>query len=155
MVKTPCFQCRGGGGGLVNQSCPTLCDPMHCSPPGSSVHGFFQAKILEQAAISSSRGSSQLRDRTHVSCISCIDRQIFTTAPPGKWPGVWVGVQILNGFVVRQKNVFPFFFLFILCLSSIFKKQVLNMYPKNLSIVLSLKIKISLTIKHRGQKVNM
>ena len=51
--------------------------PVHCSPPGSSVHGVFQAKILEQAAISSSRGSSQPRDRTHVSCISCTDRQIY------------------------------------------------------------------------------
>ena len=38
------------------QSCPTLCNPMNCSPPGSSVHGIFQARILEQVAISSSRG---------------------------------------------------------------------------------------------------
>ena len=37
------------------QSCPTLCDPMHCSPPGSSVHGISQARILEWVAISSSR----------------------------------------------------------------------------------------------------
>ena len=40
------------------QSCLTLCDPMDCSPPGSSVHGIFQARILELVAISSSRGSS-------------------------------------------------------------------------------------------------
>ena len=40
------------------QSCPALCDPMDCSLPGSSVHGIFQARILEQVAISSSRGSS-------------------------------------------------------------------------------------------------
>ena len=40
------------------QSCPTLCDPMCCSPPGSSVHGIFQARILEQVAIPSSKGSS-------------------------------------------------------------------------------------------------
>ena len=33
------------------QSCPTLCDPMHCSPPGSSVHGIFQARVLEWGAI--------------------------------------------------------------------------------------------------------
>ena len=51
------------------QSCSPLCDPMDCSPPGSSVHGIFQARILEWLAISSSRGSSRLRDRTHVSCI--------------------------------------------------------------------------------------
>ena len=52
------------------QSCPTLCDPMDCSPPGSSVHGVFQARILERVAISFSRGSSQPRDWTQVSCIS-------------------------------------------------------------------------------------
>ena len=44
---------------LVAQSCLTLCDPMDCSPPGSSVHGILQARILEWAAISFSRGSSQ------------------------------------------------------------------------------------------------
>ena len=53
---------------LVTQSCPTLCDPMDCSPPGSSVHGIFQARILEWVAISFSRGSSQPRDGTQVSC---------------------------------------------------------------------------------------
>ena len=53
----------------VAQSCPTLCDPMDCSLPGSSVHGIFQAIVLECIAISFSRGSSWLRDRTQVSCI--------------------------------------------------------------------------------------
>ena len=43
---------------LVIQSCPILCDPMDCSPPGSSVHGFLQARILEWVAFYSSRGSS-------------------------------------------------------------------------------------------------
>ena len=51
----------------VAQSCPTLCNPMDCSPPGSLVHGIFQAWILEWVAISFSRGSSQPRDRTQVS----------------------------------------------------------------------------------------
>ena len=50
--------------GLITQLCPTLCNPMDCSPPGSSVHGMFQARILEWVAISSSRKSSQPRDRT-------------------------------------------------------------------------------------------
>ena len=53
------------------QVCPNLWDPMDCSPPGSSVHGIFQARILEWVAISSSRGSSQSRDQT---CISYIGR---------------------------------------------------------------------------------
>ena len=53
----------------VVQSCPTLCDPMDCSLPGSSAHGIFQARILEWVAISFSRGSSRPRDWTQVSCI--------------------------------------------------------------------------------------
>ena len=62
------------------QSCPTLCDPMDCSPPGFSVHGILQARILEWVAISFSRGSSQPKDQTHISCISYNGRQIFTTS---------------------------------------------------------------------------
>ena len=53
----------------VAQSCPTLCDPMDCSLPGSSLHGILQARVLEWVAISFSRGSSWPRDRTRVSCI--------------------------------------------------------------------------------------
>ena len=48
----------------VAQSCPTLCDPMDYSPPGSSIHGIFQAGVLEWVAISFSRGSARPRDRT-------------------------------------------------------------------------------------------
>ena len=50
---------------------------MDCSPRGSSVQGISQAKMLEWAAISYSRGSSQPRDQTHVSCVSCIGRRIL------------------------------------------------------------------------------
>ena len=53
---------------LVAQSCLILCDPMDCSPPGSSVREIFQARILEWVAMSFSRGSSQPRDGTQVSC---------------------------------------------------------------------------------------
>ena len=59
------------------QLCPTLCDPMECSLPGSSAHVISQARILEWVAISSSRGSSWPRDQTHVSYISCIGRQVL------------------------------------------------------------------------------
>ena len=52
---------------VVAQLCPTLCDPIDCSPPGSSVHGILQARILEWVAISFSRGFYSLRDTT---CIS-------------------------------------------------------------------------------------
>ena len=65
----------------VTQSRLTLCDPMNCSPPDSSVHGIFSAKILQWVAISYSRGSSRPRDRAHVSCLA---GGFFTTVPPGK-----------------------------------------------------------------------
>ena len=61
----------------VAQGCQTLFDPTDCSPPGSSVHAIFQTRVLEQVAISYSRGSSQPRDQTCVSCICCISRQIL------------------------------------------------------------------------------
>ena len=63
------------GGGLVTESCPTLCDPKDCSLSGSSVHRILQARILEWVAISFSRGSSRPRDRT---CVSHIASGLFT-----------------------------------------------------------------------------
>ena len=65
---------------LAAQSCPTLCDPLDYSPPGSSSHGISQARILEWVAIPFSRGSSQPRDRI---CISFLAGGFFTTEPPG------------------------------------------------------------------------
>ena len=59
---------------LVTKLCLTLCNPMDCSLPGSSVHEIFQARIPGWIGISFSRGSSQSRDRT---CVSCNDRQIL------------------------------------------------------------------------------
>ena len=59
-------------------SCVWLfCNHVDCSLPGSSVHGMFQARILEWVAISYSRGCSQPRDRNGISCFSCIGRQIL------------------------------------------------------------------------------
>ena len=60
----------------VAHLCLTLCDPTDCSPPGSSIHRIFQATILEQVAISFSRGSSQARDQTSVSHVA---GRLFTT----------------------------------------------------------------------------
>ena len=65
----------------VAQSCLTLCNSMDCSPPGSSVHGILQARILEWVAIPFSRGSSWHRDRTWVSCIAS---RFLPSVPPGK-----------------------------------------------------------------------
>ena len=59
------------------QSCLTLCDPMNCSRPGSSVHGILQAEILERVSMPFSMGSSQPRDRTHFSYVSCMGRWVL------------------------------------------------------------------------------
>ena len=72
---------RSCGKLLVAQWCPTLCDPRDYSPPGSSVHGICQARILEWVAISFSRGSSQPRDWTQVSCVA---GRLFTIWAIGK-----------------------------------------------------------------------
>ena len=65
----------------VTQSCLTLCDPVDYSPPGFSVHEILQARILEWVAVPSSRGSSQPRDWTWVSCIA---GRFFTSEPSRK-----------------------------------------------------------------------
>ena len=54
---------------MLVQSCLTLCNPMNCSPPGSSVYGVSQARMLEWVVTSYSRGASQPTDPTRVSCI--------------------------------------------------------------------------------------
>ena len=69
------------------QSCSVLCDPIDCSPPGSSVHGILQAKILEWVAKFLSRGSSQPRNQAHVSSLA---GEFFTIEPQGK-PDIGVG----------------------------------------------------------------
>ena len=57
------------------QSCPALCNPMDCSPPGSSVHGILQSRLLEWVAISSSRESSWPRTQTHISLCNTVISQ--------------------------------------------------------------------------------
>ena len=59
------------------QSCLILCDPMDCSPLGSSVHGILQARTLEWVAVSFSRGSSRPRAQTRICYIPCIGRQVL------------------------------------------------------------------------------
>ena len=80
----------------VAQSCPTLCDPMDCRPPGSCVHEVFQAEILEWVVISYSRVTSRPRDWTPISCGSCIGRRILnhcaTCEAPKDFQGVFCSV---------------------------------------------------------------
>ena len=85
------------------QSCPTLCEPMDCSPPGSSVHGILQTRILERVAMSSSRGSSWPMNWAHVSDISWTGGWVFLLpAPPGKpWSAI-----IFCKFRLLNKNYF-------------------------------------------------
>ena len=84
LVHSHIFPCSFSWEGLEEmcvcsgaQLCPTLCDPMDCSLPGSSVHGIFQARTLEWVAISSSRRSSWSKDQTLVSWVSCTGRRIL------------------------------------------------------------------------------
>ena len=66
---------------LVTQSSPTVCNPVDCSPPGSSVHGILQVRIMEWVVILFSRGSSQPRDGNQVSHIA---GKFFTSWATGK-----------------------------------------------------------------------
>ena len=84
MTQIPCMCAK------LLQSCPTLCDPMDCSPPGSSVRGDSPGKSTGVGAMPFSRGSFQSRDRTHISYISGIARQVlYHLAPPGKAKSDW------------------------------------------------------------------
>ena len=78
------------------QSCPTLCDPMDCSPPGSSVHGILQAKILEWVAIPFSRVSSWCRDQTYISYISALAGEFFTTSATWEAPIMYFRANLTN-----------------------------------------------------------
>ena len=69
---------------LSHFSCARLCDPMDYSPPDSSVHGILQARILGWVAMPSSRGSSQPKDRTRVSCLPRWQVGSLPLAPLGK-----------------------------------------------------------------------
>ena len=86
---------------LDAQSCPTLCDPMDCSPPGSSVHGESPGKNMEWVATPSSRGSCQPRERTQVSCIA---GRFFTSETPGKLKNTGAGsLSLLQGIFPAQE----------------------------------------------------
>ena len=86
--------------GIVTQICPTLCDPMDCSPPGSSVRGISQARILGWVAMPSSRGSSQPRDPTSWQADSLL------SDPPGNPKNTGVSSpSLLEGiFLIQELN---------------------------------------------------
>ena len=88
----------------VSQSCPTLSDPMDCSPPGTSVHGSLQARILEWVAMPSSRGSSQPRDQTQISRTAGKFFTVWATKEAHKRCSsqVFIVSNLLNHFVLLQ-----------------------------------------------------
>ena len=87
---------------LVTQFCPTLCDPMDCSPPVSSVHGILQTRILEWVAISYCRESSWPRAWTWVSCIAGSFFTIWAT--PG---GMGRTLQPLLSPLIWEASMYP------------------------------------------------
>ena len=83
---------------VVTQSCPTLCDAMDCSPPGSSVHGIFKARILVWITIPFSRGPSWPRDW------NCITGRFFI---------FWATRKALNVYIYIQLNKYIYFIIYI------------------------------------------
>ena len=125
----------------VAQACPTLCNPMDCSLPGSSVHEIFQARIPEWVAISCSRGSSRPRDRT----------QVFRIA--GRRSTIWATREALVSTVyIRQSpspssshSPFPLatrLFVLYICLCFCFVNKIIYM---NFSLFYSWNIPFHLT----------
>ena len=112
------------------QSCLTVCDSTDCSPPGSSVHGILQARILEWVTMPSSRGSSWARDGNRISYVSCTDQQVLYH---------WVTWEALIMVQYSPKYFTP---LKILCalpihVSATSPQTPGNCWPFTISIVLS------------------
>ena len=88
------------------QLCSTLCDPLDCSPPGSSVHGTLQGRILESilewVAMPFSRGFSRPKDQTHISCVSCAAGGSSLPSHPQESP-LKSGADVINCFISRKQ----------------------------------------------------
>ena len=107
---SPTYICihRKGREREVTQACPALCNPMNCSLPGSSIHGVFQARVLEWVAIAFSRRSSWLRDWTRASRIVgrrftiWATREVYVSiADCSLIKGVWLRKNTYTGICVR------------------------------------------------------
>ena len=90
---------------LVAKLCPTLCDPMDCSPPGSCVYGILQARTLERVVLPFFRVSSRPRDRTSICYGSCNSQAgSLPLAPPGKPNNTGAGSpSLLQGIFLTQE----------------------------------------------------
>ena len=133
----------------VTQSCPTLCDPMDCSLPGSPIHGILQAIVLEGVAISFSRGSSRPRDRTRVSRI--VDRRftVWATREPtimSRWY-TWTKFSFVPGEFQKIKSClviegffFPFFLNQVLSYHATCSKAEVDKFKVRKQIVYQVKL---------------
>ena len=99
---TAAYQAPPSMGFKSLQLCPTLCDPMDYSLPGSSVHGILRARILEQVAMPSSRESSQSRDQTRVSLNPALAVSFFTTR--ATMLQLWVHIVQLKGLHAKTQD---------------------------------------------------
>ena len=105
----------------------TVCDPMECSLPGSSVLGFSQARVLGWVAISSSRGSSQSRDWTRISCIA---GRFFTTEALGKPLKIMLSLNFLRSLETFSISLAIFLLLWILKKLSLCSLWNEDMWPR-------------------------
>ena len=103
---------------------PTLFDPMDCRPPGSSVHGIFQAGILKWVAISYFRGSSWPRDQTQVSCE-------FITESPGSWSPLVFTVFVI---LLLSSRIYACFLCIICIFLLIFSFSLYSIFPISVSV---------------------
>ena len=108
----------------VAQSCLTLCNPIDWSLPGSSIHGIFQVRILEWAAISSPKGSSPPRDWTHVSwiCICLADSLLLSY--------LWSPYVMFCSDLIASK----FFILFCWWTSQFFSGGIMSLFIQQMRI---------------------
>ena len=111
----------------VTQSCLIICNLMDCSPPGSSVHGIFQARMLEWVAILFSRGSSRPRDLLErgvepASLVSPAFIQLYQTGSP---------IYILQSYPIKHKNLVRGWFFFLLRQIFSFSSAQFSTHPKD------------------------
>ena len=93
------------------QSCPTLCNPMRCSLPGSSIHGILQARILEWVAISSSKGSSRPRNRPVSLMSPVLAGGFFTTSANYIFNFISIFyIYVSNRHYIQNDYLGPFFY---------------------------------------------
>ena len=124
----------------VTESCPTLCDPKDCSPPGSSVHGILQARILEWVATSFSRGSSQPRDQARVSCIA------------GRFLTIWATTTWMNlkNIMLTEEWINKMWYIYTMeYYSAIKKNEIMSFEASRMDLESVILSKISQTAKEK------